>query len=132
MLNLLSGGLVLNGIPRARLFVYLGMAVFILFFYRYYQKKTAEEENLSIERRKKYVEENPSLPVEVKEAVLSGTLVKDMNEEELYASIGKPKRKKIISVEPVKSEVFIYTGLYVHVYDGKVRNWQEHKKLLGF
>lgn len=120
-----------SGITGNQLIIYLGMTLFFIFFYVFYKKNAVLEEIKAKERRSSYISNHEKLPENVADAISKGELIMGMKEEEVIASIGTPKRRKILSMEPSRSEVFIYSGLYIHLHAGIVQKWKYHKKLLG-
>ena len=120
-----------TGVDLRQLLIYSVMAVFFVYFFFYYKKKSKEENLKRSEERKRYVEEHPDLPDDIKSAISKGDVLKDMTEEQLLSSLGHPRRRKILTVEPALSEVLVYSDIVVHVHMGVVQNWKRHKKLLG-
>ncbi len=120
-----------SGASKGQMIVYLGMALFFIFFYVFYKKQAVLEEKRAEDRRSEYIASSGGLSDEVRNAIEQGRILKDMSEEEVIASLGIPRRRKILTEEPAKSEVLIYPGLYIHMHMGVVRNWEQHKKLLG-
>ena len=50
-----------------------------------------------------------------------------MKEEDIIASIGHPRRVQILSVEPERSEIWIYrSGIYASVHEGILTQWEIH------
>lgn len=113
--------------------VYTAAAVFFVLFAIYYRKK-AKGDNIGIVRRRdEYAAEHPELSSEYKEAILNGSLINGMNEEQMVASVGHPKRTQILTVEPVRSEVWIYrNGIYAYVHMGILQKWKIHHKFISF
>ena len=113
--------------------VYSGAALFFILFAIYYRKK-AKGDNIGMVRiREEYVAAHPELSSEYQKAILNGSLVIGMNEEQMAASIGHPKRTQILTVEPVRSEVWIYrNGIYAHVHMGILQKWKVHHKFISF
>ena len=108
-------------------------ASFFILFALYYNKKT-KGDNLGMARRRdEYVSNHPDLSPEYKEAILSGNIVNGMNEEHMVASIGHPRRTQILTVEPARSEVWIYrNGVYAHMHMGILQKWKIHHKFISF
>jgi hypothetical protein len=94
-------------------FVGYGIAAsFFVIFALYYNKKTRGEN---------------------RDAILKGSLIVGMNEEFIIASVGHPKRTQILTVEPARSEVWIYrNGIYAHVHMGILQKWKVHHKFISF
>ena len=115
------------------IFIYSAAAVFFILFAIYYRKK-AKGDNIGIvRRREEYVAEHPELNPDYLEAIMNGSLINGMNEAEIAASIGHPRRIQILTVEPAESEVWIYSnGIYAYVYMGILQNWKIKKKLISF
>jgi len=113
--------------------IYIIAASFFIFFALYYNKKTKDENSANGIRRKEYIEAHPELSSEYKETILNGSLINGMDEELVIASIGQPKRTKILAVEPALSEVWIYrNGIYAHVHMGILQKWKIHHKFINF
>ena len=81
--------------------------------------------------RKRYVEAHPDFPEDIKDALLQGTVAEGMTEEQLYASGGYPKRKKILTAPPASNEIFLYQDKVVYMHMGIVQRWKNHKRILG-
>ena len=113
--------------------IYSGAAVFLIFFAVYYKKK-AKGDNIGIvRRREEYVAEHPELSPDYLEAILNGSLINGMNEAEITASIGHPRRIQILTVEPAKSEVWIYSnGIYAYIHMGILQKYKTLKRLVSF
>ncbi len=108
-------------------------ASFFILFALYYNKKTKSDNLAMVRRRDEYILEHPDLNPEFKEAIKNGNLISGMNEEHMIASIGHPKRTKILTVEPAKSEVWIYrNGVYAHMHMGILQKWKIHHKFVNF
>ncbi len=121
-----------SGITKGQFFVYFGMALFFVFVFVLYKKQIRIDEKKAVERRLAYLASAKDLSEEVSSAIRLGKVLKNMKEEEVLASVGLPGKRKILTTEPVRSEVLIYRGLYVHMHTGIVQNWEYHKKILGF
>jgi len=117
----------------SNIFIYSSAAVFFILFAIYYRKK-AKGDNIGIvRRREEYVAEHPELSPDYLEVILNGSLINGMNEAEITASIGHPRRIQVLTVEPVKSEVWIYSnGIYAYVHLGILQKWKMQKKLVNF
>ncbi len=115
------------------IFIYSGVAVFFILFAIYYRKK-AKGDNIGIvRRREEYVAEHPELSPDYLEAILNGSLINGMNEAEITASLGHPRRVHILTEEPAKSEVWIYSnGMYAYIHMGILQKWKMHKRLVSF
>lgn len=113
--------------------IYSGAAVLLILFAIYYRKK-AKGDNIGIvRRREKYVAEHPELSPDYLEAILSGSLINGMNEAEITASIGHPRKIQILTVEPAKSEVWIYrNGMYAYIHMGILQKCKMLKRLVSF
>ena len=113
--------------------VYAGAALFFFLFAVYYRKK-AKGDNIGMVRiRDEYVAAHTELSSEYQEAILNGNIINGMNEEQVIASIGHPGRTKIFTVEPVRSEVWIYrNGIYAHMHMGILQKWKIHHKFISF
>jgi len=113
--------------------IYSGAAVFLILFAIYYRKK-AKGDNIGIvRRREEYVAEHPELSPDYLEAILSGSLINGMNEAEITASIGHPRKIQILTVEPAKSEVWIYrNGMYAYIHMGILQKCKMLKRLVSF
>jgi len=113
--------------------VYSIAGVFFIIFALYYNKKTRSDNIAAVNRRDAYVSGHPELSPEYREAILQGNLIIGMNEELMIASLGHPNRTKILTVEPARSEVWIYrNGIYAHVHMGILQNWKIHRKFISF
>ena len=108
-------------------------ATFFLLFALYYNKKTKGDNLGMARRREEYVSEHPDLRSEYKDAILKGQVLSGMNEEHMIASIGHPRRTQILTVEPARSEVWIYrNGVYAHMHMGILQKWKIHHKFISF
>jgi hypothetical protein len=114
-------------------YIYIFAITFFVFFALYYNKKTKNEKIISAKRREDYIETHPEISPEYKEAILNASIISGMNEEVIIASIGLPKRKKVLSAEPARSEVWIYhSGIYAHVHMGILQKWKIHHRFISF
>ncbi|MDA3940050.1 MAG: hypothetical protein PF693_12220 [Spirochaetia bacterium] len=115
-------------------FVGYGIAAsFFVIFALYYNKKTRGENIATVRRREEYVEAHSELSPDYRDAILKGSLIVGMNEEFIIASVGHPKRTQILTVEPARSEVWIYrNGIYAHVHMGILQKWKVHHKFISF
>ncbi len=121
-----------NGITKGQFFVYFGMALFFVFVYFMHKRQTIIDEKKAFKRRLSYIASAKELNKEVSTAIRLGKVLKNMKEEEVLASIGLPRKRKILTTGLERSEVLIYRGLYVYMHMGIVRNWNQHEKILGF
>ncbi len=113
--------------------IYSIAAAFFIIFAVYYKKKSHGDNLGIVRRREEYVAAHPDLSSELREAILSGSLINGMNEELMIASIGHPRRTQILTVEPARSEVWIYrNGIYAHVHQGILQKWKIHHKFISF
>ena len=113
--------------------IYTLAVVFFIIFAIYYNKKTKGDNIATVRRREEYVEAHPELSSDYRDAVLNGSLINGMDEEVVIASVGHPKRIKILTVEPARSEVWIYrNGIYAHVHMGILQKWKIHNKFISF
>ncbi len=113
--------------------IYTITAAFFIIFAFYYKKKSHGDNLGTVRRREEYVAAHPDLSTEYRDAILKGTLINGMNEELLVASIGHPKRTQILTVDPVRSEVWIYrNGIYAYVHQGVLQKWKIHHKFISF
>jgi hypothetical protein len=117
----------------SNIIVYLGAAIFFILFTFYYKKKIQRDNIEMTHRRNEYVSDRSDLSSDYREAILSGNLIRGMNESEIIASIGHPRRIKILTVEPASSEVWIYrNGIYAHIHMGILQKWKIHHKFISF
>lgn len=117
----------------SNIIVYLGAAIFFALFTLYYRKKIQSDNTDMTLRRDDYVIDHSDLSSEYRVAILSGNLINGMNEAEIIASIGHPRKVKILTVEPASSEVWIYrNGIYAHVHMGILQKWKIHHKFISF
>jgi hypothetical protein len=117
----------------SNILVYSGAAIFFLLFTVYYKKKIHRDNVEMARRRNEYVLNHSGLSSDCQEAILSGGLVNGMSEADMIASIGHPRKVKILTVEPANSEVWIYrSGFYVHIHMGIVQKWKIHHKFISF
>ncbi len=117
----------------SNIIVYLGAAIFFILFTFYYKKKIQRDNIEMTHRRNEYVSDRSDLSSDYREAILSGNLMSGMNEAEIIASIGHPRRIKILTVEPASSEVWIYrNGIYAHIHMGILQKWKIHHKFISF
>lgn len=120
-----------SGVTRSELLIYTGSALFFIYFFFRYSKREKIEKAAAAEERKRYVESHPDFPEAIKDALLEGTVAEGMTEEQLYASVGYPKRKKILTAPPASNEVFLYQDKVVYMHMGIVQRWKNHKRILG-
>jgi hypothetical protein len=115
------------------IFIYSSAAVFSILFAIYYRKKAKGDSIGIVRRREEYVAEHPELSPDYLEAILNGSLINGMNEAEITASIGHPRRIQVLTVEPAKNEVWIYSnGIYAYIHMGILQKCKMHKKLVSF
>ncbi len=110
---------------------YSGIVAILVFFYFYYKRKDRLDHERAAERRESYIAEHDDLSDDVYSAVSEGRIVNGMTEEELFASVGMPLRRRILTAEPAKSEELIYSGFSVRLHMGIVQEWKKQKKLSG-
>lgn len=112
---------------------YIIAAAFFIIFALYYNRKN-KIDNLSMaKRRDEYIQSHPGLSPEYQDAIKNGNIIDGMNEEEIISSLGYPKRTKILTVEPARSEVWIYrNGVYAHMHMGILQKWKIHNKFVNF
>ncbi|RKX89633.1 MAG: hypothetical protein DRP59_10780 [Spirochaetes bacterium] len=120
-----------SGVTRSELLIYTGSALFFIYFFFRYGKRARIEKAAAAEERKRYVEDHSDLSEAMKTAIVDGTVAEGMTEEQLYVSVGLPKRKKILTVEPASNEVFLYQDKVVYMHMGIVQRWKTHKRILG-
>ena len=120
-----------SGVTRSELLIYTGSALFFIYFFFRYSKRARIEKAAAAEERKRYVEDHSDLPEAMKTAIVDGTVAEGMTEEQLYVSVGLPKRKKILTVEPASNEVLLYQDKVVYMHMGIVQRWKNHKRILG-
>lgn len=120
-----------EGNGQSQLFTYLALAAALVYFFFYYKKHTNLNNRNAAERRALYIKNHSDLSDEIRDAISEGKIAKDMKEEELFASIGFPERRKILTAEPAKTEVFTYPGIEVYMHMGIVQKWNYQKKILG-
>ena len=110
---------------------YAGIIAILVFFYFYYKRKEGREHREAAERRASYIRNHEGLSDEIRSALSEGKILEGMTEEALVASIGFPLRRKVLTMEPAKSEELIYAKFSVQLHMGIVQNWKEQKKLSG-
>ncbi len=120
-----------DGNGQNHLFTYAALAVSLVYFFFYYKRHTKRDSHHTAQRRDVYIKNHLYLSDEIRDAISEGKIVKEMKEEELFASVGFPKRRKILTAEPAKTEVFTYPGIEVYMHMGIVQNWNYQKKILG-
>lgn len=117
----------------SNLIAYSVTAVFFILYTVYYRKKI-QRDNIAIGiRRSSYISDNSDLNSDYKDAILTGNIIRGMNKEEVIASVGLPRKVKILTVEPAPSEVWIYrNGIYAHIHMGILQKWRIHHKFINF
>ncbi len=112
--------------------VYSLAALFLLGFAVYYRRSTGGEGMAAVERRKQYVKDHPDLEERIRNAVVEGRIEKGMSEDDVTASLGRPHRVQILSLEPDRNEVWIYrSGIYASITNGILTQWRVHRKLIS-
>ncbi len=108
-------------------------ASFFILFALYYNKKTKGDNLAMVKRRAEYISEHSDLSAEYQDAIKNGRIISGMNESEIIGSLGHPRRTQILTVEPARSEVWIYkNGIYAHVHMGILQKWKIHHKFISF
>ena len=121
-----------KGISFVQAIVYGIALIVVIALYYYHRWRKRVEEELLQKSREDYLKAHPDLSEECKDAIIKGNLILEMSEEEIRASIGSPRKVKILTVKPAGSEVRIFSnGLYLHIYEGHLKNWEKRKRLVS-